>query len=149
MSFRRATPQDLDAFMELHRAFFAEEGYPHDDAAMTEAARVLLETPSYGQIQVVEENGALVAYFVLAFGYSLEFLGRDAFLDELYVMPPWRGRGLGQQALDRIEEICRTEGIRAVHLEVEREKPRTVELYRRRGYYEHSRYLMTRMLEAR
>lgn len=146
MSFRRAEPRDLDAFMELHRAFFAEDGYPHDDAAMTEAARVLIETPSYGQIQVAEAEGQLVAYFVLAFGYSLEFLGRDAFLDELYVAPAWRGRGLGQQALDRLEEACRAEGIRAVHLEVERTKPRTIELYRRRGYFEHSRYLMTRMV---
>lgn len=132
--------------MELHRAFFAEDGYPHDDAAMTEAARVLIETPSYGQIQVAEAEGRLVAYFVLAFGYSLEFLGRDAFLDELYVAPAWRGRGLGQQALDLLEAACRAEGIRAVHLEVERAKPRTIELYRRRGYYEHSRYLMTRMI---
>lgn len=144
--FRRATIGDLDALMDLHRAFFAEDGYPHDDAAMTEAARVLIETPSYGQIHVYESDGAIVAYFVLGFGYSLEFLGRDAFLDELYVAREWRGRGIGQQALDRVEEACRTEGIRAVHLEVERAKPRTIELYRRRGYYEHSRYLMTRML---
>jgi GNAT superfamily N-acetyltransferase len=146
MPFRRATVADLPAFMELHAAFYAEDGYPHDEVEHTEAARVLLETPTYGQVWLAEADGRVVAYFVLVFGYSLEFRGRDAFLDELFVAREWRGRGLGTEALDLAEQLCRAEGIKALHLEVEREKPRTVELYRRKGFEEHSRYLMTRLI---
>jgi ribosomal protein S18 acetylase RimI-like enzyme len=147
MRFRRADIDDLDDVVALHGEFYRHGSYPFDEAENREAARVLLETPAYGQVWVAEEEGSVVAYFALAFGYSLEFRGRDAFLDELYVTDAWRGKGLGGEALTIAEEACRAEGIRALHLEVERDNLGAIELYRRRGFVEHTRYLMTRKLQ--
>jgi hypothetical protein len=39
-----------------------------------------------------------VGCVVLTLGYSLELLGRDAFIDEFYLREVYRGRGWGRQA---------------------------------------------------
>ena len=40
-----------------------------------------------------------VGYLVLTLGYSLEYGGRDAFIDEVYIRSSYRGRGIGTAAL--------------------------------------------------
>jgi len=95
----------------------------------------------------IKFDAELAGYLVLTFGYSLEFHGRDALVDELYVREAYRGRGAGTLSLAFVEEICRTEGIRALHLEVDRGNERARRLYHRAGYEDHDRYLLTRWLE--
>lgn len=60
--------------------------------------------------------------------------------------PEERGRGLGREALQLMEQACRKAGVRARHLEVERGKEGAIELYRRMGFVDHARHLMTRLL---
>ena len=43
----------------------------------------------------------------MTFGYGLESHGRFAFLDEMYIRDEYRGRGLGREALEAVEETCR------------------------------------------
>jgi len=112
------------------------------------AIRDLIANPALGALFVVEMSDRIEAYLVVTFGYSLEFGGRDAFVDELYVAPSARKKGLGTAALDTAEQACRAAGIRALHLEVERINLRAKSLYDRRGFYEHSRHLMTKLLDA-
>lgn len=143
MTFRDATPDDLDTLADLHAAFFREEGYPVDEPRARAAIAELLANRSLGGIVIVGENAG---YFVLGYGYSLEFYGRDAFLDELYVVPEARRQGLGRAALQFAEGVCREDGIRALHLEVEHAKPDTYRLYEGTGFEDHSRHLMTKLL---
>ena len=146
MQFRPATEADLDEFLALHERFFAEEGYPYHRERIVAAARELLSTPDRGRLMVLDVDGSIAGYLVVTFGFSLEFHGRDAFVDELYIAEPFRGRGAGTRALEVAEEICREAGIAALHLEVEHENARAIELYRRAGYAEHTRHLMTKRL---
>ena len=44
---------------------------------------------------------------VLTLGWSLEYHGRDAFVDELFIAPSCRGRGLSKLALGVLEDACR------------------------------------------
>ena len=64
-----------------------------------------------------------------------------------YVREAFRGRGAGTVSLAFVEELCRTEGIRALHLEVDRGNEAARRLYHRAGYRDHDRYLLTRWLE--
>jgi diamine N-acetyltransferase len=82
-------------------------------------------------------------------GYSIEFGGRDAFLDELFVSADSRGRGLGTRALEVAAEACREAGIVALHLEVDHANTAAQRLYRRHGFVDHDRYLMTRRFSGR
>ena len=44
------------------------------------------------------------------------------------------------------EGVCRGRGVRALHLEVERENTRAQSIYRRAGFVDHDRYLLTKWL---
>lgn len=142
----QAGANDTAELLVLMRAFYAEEEYPFDEARTERVLRAMLANPFFGAVWVFRLNGRAVGYLVVTHGYSLEFGGRDAFVDELYTIPEMRGGGLGTRALRIAEEHCRREGISALHLEVERENPRARALYERSGYKAHDRYLMTRWL---
>jgi ribosomal protein S18 acetylase RimI-like enzyme len=148
-SFRPAGESDLGLLLELMRALYDEDGSTplRGDAAET-ALRGLPAAPDRGLVWVIEQGGEAVGYLVLTWGYSLEFHGRDAFIDELYVAPRYRGAGLGRQAVEWAEDACRAHGAGAVHLEVEIDNERAHALYRRSGFAERGLRLMTKRLSV-
>lgn len=138
-------PQE-ERVLELMREFYEAERLRFDEAVARRVLGELREVPSLGRVYLVMDGEAVAGYLVLAFGYSLEFHGRDAMVDELYVREPFRGRGLGAACLAWAEEVCRSEGVRALHLEVDHANPRAKRLYHRHGYRDHDRHLLTKWL---
>lgn len=145
-TFRSAGPEDLEVVLALQREYYAEEGYPHDESEARRALRHLLESPSLGVVWLVEDGAEAFAYVVLTVGYSLEYRGADAFVDELFVRSSHRGQGVGREALAVVDLECRRRRIRALHLEVELDRPEAFALYRRFGFEERGRRLMTRLI---
>lgn len=88
----------------------------------------------------------VAGYIVLTFGFSLEYHGRDALVDEIYLRERFRGQGTGTRGLQFIEGVCRELGIRALHLEVERANIIAQSVYRRAGFVDHDRYLLTKLV---
>jgi ribosomal protein S18 acetylase RimI-like enzyme len=146
MDFRRATQADVGGLVGLQRAYYREDGYAHDEAAVSLAWATLLADSSLGLVWAIESEAELVGYLVVTFGYSLEYLGRDAFIDELYVLDGYRGQGVGRRALEIAESAVVEAGARALHLEVEHSKSAAASLYRRSGFVDHRRVLMTKWL---
>jgi GNAT superfamily N-acetyltransferase len=134
----------VDGLLELQRAYYAEDGYSFDAAVARSCWQALFADPGLGGAWVADTDGGLVAYAVLTLGFSFEYRGRDAFVDEIYVAPAFRGQGLGGRALGRLEEECVARGVKALHLEVERAKDDARRLYRRWGFADKERVLMTR-----
>jgi len=147
--FRRAGPGDIPQLLDLQERFYAAEGYPHERAEKERAMRQLAGDPALGRLFGIADGAEIHGYLVVTFGFSLEFGGRDAFVDELYVDEPARGQGLGTAALQVAEEACLEAGIAALHLEVEHTNLRARALYERSGYYAHERHLMTKLLGAK
>jgi ribosomal protein S18 acetylase RimI-like enzyme len=146
-SFRPATASDADRLIELMRAFYATFSYPFDETAARAALAPVLEPDSErGRMWIVEAEGETAGYVALMLGHSLEYRGRDAFLDELYVVPAWRKKGFAIAAMELVARACRELGVRALHLEVERDNTGAQALYRRFGFEDHDRYLMTRRI---
>jgi len=117
-----------------------------DEAAAHAALRMLLQELQLGRIWVLWKRDTAVGYIVLTLGFSFEFRGRDAFIDELYIEPAYRRRGLGRMAMEFAERRARELGVNAVHLEVDHGNDPALELYRRIGYVDHKRFLMTKWL---
>ncbi|HEV2762795.1 MAG TPA: GNAT family N-acetyltransferase [Pyrinomonadaceae bacterium] len=137
---------DEDLLVELMREFYAVEHLRFDDEASRRALAMLLGSRAYGVVYVIRAGEETAGYLVLTFGFSLEFHGRDALVDELYVREAFRGRGLGRAALRAAEALCRDEGVKAIHLEIDRTNVRAQGLYRGEGYVDHDRYLWTKWL---
>ena len=101
----------------------------------------MLVEPVRGRILLVQTpNGETVGYAVLAFGFSIEFGGRDAFLDELYIADAFRGRGMGKAALAAICDWAGNAGLCALHLEVGRDNETAKALYTNAGFADRSHY---------
>jgi GNAT superfamily N-acetyltransferase len=146
--FSVAAPADEETVLSLMREFYEIEHLPFVEQAARGALRPLLAGHQWGVVALMHAGEELAGYLVLTFGYSLEFHGRDALMDELYVREAYRCRGAGTLGLAFVEEICRTEGIRALHLEVDRGNEPARRLYHRAGYADHDRYLLTKWLEG-
>ncbi len=107
---------------------------------------MILSHDQYGQVYLIHQGDAIIGYLVVTFGFSLEFHGRNAFVDELYIREAYRGQGIGTQSLQWAEQICRDQGIQALHLEVDRRNIQAQSLYRTVGFVDHDRYLLTKAL---
>jgi len=101
----------------------------------------------YGRAWLVVEGEHPIGYVVLTISFSFEYRGCDAYIDELYIAEEHRGRGIGRRAMAFVETMAHELGVNAMHLEVSRANTAALELYRRIGYVDHDRYLMTKWLE--
>ena len=117
-----------------------------DEPAASLAINNVLKNPELAQIYLIFRGQELAGYFVLTFCFSLEFHGRFALFDELYLREPFRRQKLGQGVVGFAESICRREGIAALRLEVGRENAPAQALYRQSGFEEDARNLMTKWL---
>jgi ribosomal protein S18 acetylase RimI-like enzyme len=147
MSFhaRRATPQDADLLLAMARDFHIEDGSPLDragEATIHDVASGVDLAPAY----LLVEDDEIVGFFVLTLGYSMENGGTDGFIDDIYLIPQVRGRGLGKQAIALTLEEARKCGIRVLLLEVEAHNGRAYNLYTRMGFTDTKRCLLRLVL---
>jgi ribosomal protein S18 acetylase RimI-like enzyme len=146
-SFRAADPADIERLIPLVRELYALEKITFDEDASRTALVQLLEEPRYGRVWVIEQRDVTVGNLVLTYDSSLEYGRRTAYIDELYVREAYRRRRIATQALELAEAACRQQGRRALHLEVDRTNSAAQAAYRRAGFVDHDRYLMTNWLD--
>jgi len=70
----------------------------------------------------------------VAFTWTLEHGGKSAWLDELYVVPEYRGKGIGAALLRAALEAAQRSGCAAVDLEVDEARARAENLYVQAGF---------------
>lgn len=144
-SIRAANADDLETLVALMRDFYLEDADPFVEEESRTAFAALLAEPSWGRLWLAQLGTSAVGYVVLTLGFSMEFGGRDAFIDDLYVTSSHRGQGIGGALIAACEQACKDLGIRALHLEVRSTNPAT-SLYRRLGFRDHEHHLMTKRL---
>ncbi len=147
-SLQLAKPEHLDKVLTLVAAFHAECGIDATDAHRRAAIEPLLNGIPYGVVYLIGPARAPVGYIVVTFGWSVEFGGMDGFVDELFVRPPVRGRGIASEVLQTLPQTLAEAGLRALHLEVDRENETAQRLYQRARFQPRDRYvLMTKYFE--
>jgi ribosomal protein S18 acetylase RimI-like enzyme len=147
-TIREATLQDEAQLLRMMRQLAEQEPgkIQFDESAARTAFRKFLSLPAFGRVWLLCEGSLPMGYIVLTIGFSFEFHGHDAFIDELYIDSNFRRRGYGKQAVMFLEKKARAMGVNAVHLEVDRGNDPALELYRRIGYQDHDRFFMTKWL---
>jgi GNAT superfamily N-acetyltransferase len=141
--FREAHAEDADTLLLLMRQFYASRNYLFEEKSARSTLLELLASPSLGRTWLIVADEVAVGYLALTFGFSLEYGGRDAFVDEFFVEPRARGRGFGRGALSFVLGEASRLGIHAVHLEVDRGNPSAYALYQSVGFVDNDRQLLT------
>jgi ribosomal protein S18 acetylase RimI-like enzyme len=144
---REATGDDVDCLVVMMRKLAQQEpSVPFDPAAVRDLWGVFLSRPEFGRAWLIDVQAKSVGYVILTLGFSFEYHGREAFIDELYLEEEFRGMGLGTQAMKFVSDQAQALGVRAIHLEVDPQNDHALSLYRRLGYVDHDRRLMTEWL---
>lgn len=143
---RPGAREDVPRLMALMTEFYAESATPLDAIRAAEAFAALLADDRLGRVWLIQAGHDAVGYVVITFSYSMEFGGRNAFLDDLFIQAPFRGAGLGTAALKEVRAFCAEQGVRALHLETGRDNAGAQALYRRAGFKVTDRQLLTLVL---
>ena len=143
--FDPADPADAAALLAMVREFHAEDGHPLE-ASSEEAVLRLAAGEELARAWIVRRGDEAAGYLILTLGYSVEYGGRDGFIDDLYLKPDLRGQGVGGRLLAFAFEQAAALGINTLHLEVETMNERALGLYRAAGFEETGRRLMRRRL---
>lgn len=140
-----AQPEHADRLDALVGAFHTEHGITLSAEARRAGLLPLLQGSPHGAAYLIGPPRAPIGYVVVTFGWSLEFGGLDGFVDELYIRPAVRGRGMASDVLSSLPKALADAGMRALHLEVHRDQDRARRLYGKAGFALRDGYhLMTR-----
>jgi len=114
MTVRRAEADDAAAVSDLVARFFAEEGFAASAGEVKARASTFLAEPANAAFLYERDGVAVgVATATTVFGFET---GRYGEIEDLYVLPVYRGRGVGRELIDAAVRWCRERGCR--HVEV-------------------------------
>ncbi len=135
LTFREIIPQDRDTVLPMVRDFYRSEAvlHPVDPEILERSFRAAADPgePLLRGVLLLEED-APAGYLYITQCYAAEVGGRCVVLEEIYLKPEFRGRGLGTQVMDWLRKEY--PGARRFRLEVTRENAGAVRLYERSEY---------------
>lgn len=148
LHLRVATEADVGVILPMMVAFNRHEAIPWSPVRGEPALRRLLSDPSIGLLALIEADagGPPLGYAILAWGYDLEWYGRDAMMTELWVQPEARGGGVGAAAMAQVEALAVAHGANALHLVVRPENVAATQVYVKAGMKVSSRPLYTKRI---
>ncbi len=144
MDIRRATPADRDATVALLVAQMREHDIPTPAERLAAAFDRVVADAERGVILLARDGERAVGVAALSYAFPIEVGQRTAWLEELYVEPALRARGIGTALLQSALEIADDAGAVAVDLEIVVGHERVERLYSRFGFSRMPRARWTR-----
>lgn len=148
---RPVTARDIPALLPL-----VEEYWRFEDIAGFDAVRIARELERacadlrLASAWIAFARGAPVGYLLAVYVFSLEHLGLTAEIDEFFVLPSARGKGLGDGLLCQAEAEFERRGCTHVALRLGRGNDDARVFYRAHGYAERTGFdLLEKMLPDR
>ena len=147
VSIDAAGPQHVTSVLALSRTMNEEDGHPLDESGEA-AVRLLCLGDMAARCWLARHSSGdkAIGYIILTLGFSIEHGGRDGFIDELYVIPEMRGFGVARKLMQIAEEAARALGVGTLHLEVENRNKDAQALYRKSGWRDTHRKLLSKKL---
>ena len=135
LTFRDILPEDHDLVVPMVQAFYHSDAVDHPvDAAILERSFQDAADPAEPLLRglLIQWDGQPAGYMYLTQCYSAEVGGRCVFIEEIYLEPEYRRRGLGAQIMAWLEQEY--PAARRFRLEVTQVNQGAVRLYQRAGY---------------
>jgi len=148
INFTIATEKNIPEILDMMEAFNAIDHYPFRRDKTRKNLMEFLANPSLGRLWLINHDNLTVGYIVLAYGYSFEHDGKDAFIDELFIKADYRNKGIGKLAMDYIQTASQKLGVKVIHLEVEPNNKNGLKLYKEKGYTDNGRYLLSKKVNT-
>ena len=130
---RRIVSGDREIFMQMAREFYHSEAVLHaiPEARHARAFDEMMRSDVYMEGWIFEIEDRIAGYALLCKTYSQEAGGLAVWIDELYVRPEFRNRGLGRAFFAELPKRIPAARYR---LEIEPDNARAEKLYRSMGF---------------
>ena len=135
LTFRAILPQDRDLVLPMVQDFYHSDAVDHPvDTAILERSFQDAADPAQpllcGVLALLD--GVTVGYLYVTQCYSAEVGGLCVFIEEIYLKPEFRRRGLGREIMAWLEKTY--PDARRFRLEVTQANQGAVRLYEKAGY---------------
>ena len=129
---RAATVEDADVLARLLHDFNVEFDTPSPGpAVLARRLRILLPQPTTSALLAGEP---VVGFALVTLRTNVWFDGPVALLDELYVRPDLRDRGIGSAVVERLLADSVAAGVAMVEINVDEGDVETLRFYERHGF---------------
>jgi len=135
ITIQKAAEEDWAIILDLLQRQFAEHQIDVDEATLTFAVQEELRDEKLGIFLIARQDECPVGFADIVFTWTLEYGGRTAWLEELYILPELRNEGIGSLLVDATIAETAKLGCKAIDLEVETEHERAEHLYQRKGFH--------------
>jgi ribosomal protein S18 acetylase RimI-like enzyme len=143
-TYRMPTPRDLPALVGLVQALYREDqpGAEITIEKVLTTVRELDRDHTKGSMFVFEREGLLAGYAILVPYWSNELGGTILIIDELYVEPAQRRKGIASEFLTLVRKVAPST-VRALQLEVNRGNRAALAFYRKLGFRDQGRRVLS------
>ncbi|MCH2094223.1 MAG: GNAT family N-acetyltransferase [Rhodobacteraceae bacterium] len=126
-----ARPEHMEKLLLMMSALQRENELDLDDIQRRQALTPVLAGSPHGVVYLIGPERAPVGYVSIGFGWSMQCGGLSGIVDEIFVRPAVRGRGIATEALTRLAKALKEAGLTALHLEVGADNDRARHLFER------------------
>ena len=130
---RKITEKDKEIYLGMAKQFYQSDVVlsPIPDENIEKTFHLLMEGSPYAEAFIFEFERKIAGYALLARTWSQEAGGEVVWIEEILVLPEFRGKGIGKAFFAFLEKnfpACR------YRLEVEKENEKAVKLYKALGF---------------
>jgi GNAT superfamily N-acetyltransferase len=140
---------DVPVILEMIKALAEYEQLTHEVTATEQDLRQSLFGPRPAGEVVLAFSGDAPVGFALFFQTFSTFLGRQGlYLEDLFVVPEWRGRGVGKQLLAHVASIAESRRCGRLEWAVLDWNESAIAFYRRMGAHVLDEWRICRLTET-
>lgn len=136
LTVRDFSEKDRSSYINMSKDFYSGDSAiaPVSDENFSKTFSAVLSGDKGVRGCIIEKDGETAGYALLPFFWSCETGGTTVVLDELYILPQFRGSGLGSQFMQWL--LKEYENTPRIRLEVCHANLRVKHLYERYGFEE-------------
>ena len=133
--FRKVNQNDKEFLFEMFDKFYASEAvlHPIDRSFYQNTFDEIMQSDRYLEVYIIEYENFPVGYAMLSKSFSPEAGGKIIWIEEIYIEPDYRSKGLGKAFFEFVENKYQGH-IKRLRLEAEPDNKRAVELYLTLGF---------------
>jgi len=135
MLSREFEPKDLQEYLTMSRDFFNSDAVDHfvPEKNWQDTFANIMNKSQFVNGRVLLDNGNIAGYLLICFTWSNEVGGIDAWIDEFYIKPEYRGKGLGKTYLKHILKFY-SDSVNRFKLEITPSNAIAEKLYLKLGF---------------
>ncbi len=130
MQIREAKPEDYHQIMVLYNDFVEEDRYSKHDS---DSFYKVIKNPN-NLIYIAESKGVLIGFATLSLRNVVRYPKPIAELDELYVNPKYREKGIGRKLVEKVEQKAKQLDCYVIYIESHNDRKTAHKFYQSQGY---------------